>query len=235
MKFAAEKSILPAFPKTPHLPHKPNTDKLDSVASTEEATVIFTSNVNIEEKIDGASCGMVLHDGEPLIRNRDHILRKGYVKNTAAKKQFASVWNWFYDNKAKFEHISNIGPYSVYGEWCIAQHGIAYDNLPDWFVAYDLYDYEKHLWLSPIEARPKLDAAGFATARLILQGSFLGDYANLEDFANMTSTYYNGPVEGIYLKVYDKTGLLNRFKMVRESFIRGALWNPKEYTKNRKV
>jgi hypothetical protein len=233
MKFASEKMVLPAFPKTAHLPHEPNTDHTDAVASVEEAGIIFTHPINIEEKIDCASMGTTLYEGHPLIRNRDHILRKGYVKDTAAKKQFASAWTWFYNNKAKFEAIQEIGPYSVYGEWCVAQHGLAYTALPDWFVAYDLYDYERSLFLPPPDARKWLAEAGFTVPYLHHQGVFDGGYEELAALARTISQWTEDKTEGIYVKVYDDKSVTHRFKMVRPDFVRGALWNPKKLTKNK--
>jgi atypical dual specificity phosphatase len=233
MKFLSEKEILPAFPKTAHLPHKPNTDKLDKVATPQEVAVVFTGQINVEEKIDGSSCGMVLHDGEPLIRNRDHILRKGYHKKTAAKMQFASVWNWFYDNKNKFECLAELGKYSVFGEWMVAQHGIAYTRLPAWFIAYDLYDYEKRRWVDPVTAAIHLCDAGFAMPVLRYRGTGLDGYAELEKWANLPAEWADEKAEGVYVKAYDADQVTHRFKMVREDFVRGALWHPKVLTKNR--
>ena len=94
-----EKSLLPQYPRTPHLPHKPNASEDDVVAQESETTVVWGSFVTIEEKIDGASVGIAVFDGHPIVRNRDHVLRKGYVKETAAKKQFTSLWNYFYQNE----------------------------------------------------------------------------------------------------------------------------------------
>jgi atypical dual specificity phosphatase len=235
MKFLAEKEILPAFPKTPHLPHKPNTDFLDKVATEQEVAPLWTQKINIEEKIDGSSCGMTIRDDEPLIRNRDHILRKGYhKKDSAAKMQFASVFNWWYENKARFKQLAEVGPYSVYGEWMIAQHGIHYTRLPDWFIAYDLFDQEKKIWVPPLSARNILENAGFTVPKLCFWGNFEGDYNDLEMMANLPAQWADSKAEGIYVKIADEkqTKILHRFKMVREDFVRGALWNPKELAKN---
>jgi hypothetical protein len=232
MKFSKEKEILPAFPRTPHLPHKPNLDETDRVADDKEASVLFTNSICVEEKIDGASCGMVLYDREPIIRNRDHILRKGYYKATAAKMQFASVWGWFYDNKNKFQEIAELGPYSVYGEWCVAQHGIYYDSLPDWFIAYDLYDYEQHCFLPSPRARVLLLEAGFIVPHCHFDGLFSGDCDELEAWANSQSAWAVGKAEGIYVKAYNEDVVTHRFKMVRADFQRGALWKPKILNKN---
>jgi hypothetical protein len=232
--FTSEKEILPEFPSTPHLPHKPNTDKLDKVSSEAEVNAAFVHSINVEEKIDGASCGMTLHNEEPLIRNRNHILRKGYFKKgSAAKEQFGSVFNWFYENKEKFEHIAETGPYSVYGEWCIAQHGIVYNRLPSWFIAYDIYDHEKRLWLPPLNARARLEAAGFTVPALRFWGVFEGAYEDMELWANMPATWSDEKAEGIYVKAHDDKQITHRFKMVREDFVRGAFWNPKKFTRNK--
>lgn len=232
MKFTAEKMLLPEFPRTQHLPHAPNIGPGDKVATPTECAPVFTRTINVEEKIDAASVGMMLHEEHPLIRNRDHIIRKGYSKNTAAKQQFVSVWTWFYANKEKFLALQDAGPYSVYGEWCVAQHGIHYTNLPDWFVTYDVYDYEKSRFICPPIARKILLDCGFSVAPLIHQGTFDGGYEELAAFTDIPSAYTNGKMEGIYLKVYNDQEVTHRFKMVRPDFARGALWNAKKINKN---
>lgn len=222
------KKILPSFPRTPHLPWS-NTSDGDLVLENHEIEPFFQLPVNVEEKVDGASVGMTLWDGHPLIRNRDHILRKGYVKDTPAKKQFVPVWNWFYENKKKFEYICSKGPFSLYGEWMIARHGIFYDRLPDWFIAYDVYDYESGHFLSPEIARPLLHEAGFVTPRLHYQGLLK---ISIPDWADRKSQWSESPSEGIYFKTYDSHQVINRFKLVRDGFQRGVFWDGKNLLKN---
>lgn len=221
--------MLPSYPKTPHLPHKPNITADDVVAPEADASVLFGSYLTIEEKIDGASVGISVLEGHPIVRNRDHVLRKGFVKNTAAKKQFTSLWNWYYNNEEKFKALEG---YTVFGEWLLAQHGIFYNRLPDWFIPYDLYDYEKGCFISPVRARKLLTDAGFFVPVLRFQGTFEDSYDVLEQYANLPATWADDKSEGIYIKVCDGETLHYRFKMVREDFQRGALWNPKELTKN---
>lgn len=235
MKFANEKKLLPAFPRTPHMPHQPNATSDDPIAEAFEVSGVFTNQVNIEEKLDGASVGVCLHDGHPLIRNRDHIINKGYYKDTAAKAQFRPIWNWFYENKDKFAALNDLGPYSVFGEWCLAQHGIIYNRLPDWFIAYDLYDYEKEIWVASPQARKWLGEIGFTLPRLHHQGDPVDSYDQLTAWANLPAEWADVPAEGIYVKVYDDVEITGRFKMVRSDFIRGAFWDFKEMKKNKRV
>ncbi len=243
-EFEEHKKILPAFPRTKHLPYDPNASSGDLIATLEEAETIFSLPVNIEEKIDGASVGICLHPELGLIiRNRDHVLRKGYYKETGAKEQFRSIWNWYYENEDKFKTLNQLGSYAVYGEWCIAQHGVFYNRLPDWFVAYDLYDYELKKFISPTNARFILEGLKFATPYKYKLDDFkkyskerIIDYLKYLTripgaWSNSTETTTN-EAEGIYLKTYDEKFVINRFKMVNPTFVRGALWNSEKIKKN---
>lgn len=229
------KAILPDYPSTMHLPYKPNTSRGDLVAPEQEVSVIFQSQeVEVTEKVDGANCGMALYEGHPVIRNSDHILAKGYFKDTPAKRQFLSVFNWFYKNQEKFEKLNeSLGPVGVYGEWLIAQHGLEYDNLPDWFVAFDVYDYEAHQFVCTKQARSALLEAGFTVVPQLHYGK-LNDFEQLELLANGTSNFTSkGPREGVYVKVSNDSWITDRFKMVRQGFVQGALWDFKKLKKNK--
>lgn len=231
MKTPKPSKILPEYPATEHLPWKPNTNG-DRIASEKDASIIFSaSHVTIQEKADGANCGMSLFDGHPLIRSRTKFLRKGGFRPGAnpSLAQFSSVFNWFHNNKKKFEKLNKeLGSVSVYGEWMVQQHGMEYTNLPDWFVAFDVYDWESGRYLAPHRAIPALHNAGFSTVPLIGEKNILTNYEQLETFANIYSAFSPDKlVEGIYLKVDDGSWVTGRFKMVREGFIQGSLLEDK--------
>lgn len=232
-KFVTEKMIAPTYPRTVHLPHKANTARGDLIASEEECAMLWTSpNVKVDEKIDGANCGMVLYNGEPIIRNRDHILRKGYYKETPAKQQFKGVWTWFYNHKEEFELLASMGTYTVYGDWMYAQHGLEYDKLPSLFMTYDLYDYTKGKFLDSTMAKQMLETCGFNTVPEIHSGP-LESWEQLEGLANQPSPFTTtGHREGVYVKVSDGTYVTHRFKMIRSDFQQGALWSTKEIKRN---
>lgn len=234
MKISASR-ILPQYPRTFHFPYKPNTQRGDLVSENDDAKIVFQSpNVFIEEKIDGANCGMALYEGNPIIRNHNHILKKGFDKATPAKKQFSSVWNWFYKNKDKFEKLNELaGEVSVYGEWMVAIHGMEYDYLPEWFVPYDVYDYRVEKFLDPDKAREYLHAVGFTTVPIVARGPF-GSNEEIEKFCHERSLFSTTQIrEGVYIKVSDGKYITHRFKIVREGFVQGALWSEKVISKNR--
>jgi hypothetical protein len=240
------KQILPDFPRLKHLPFKPNTVRGDLIATLEDLDInIENGTTIIEEKVDGANCGMALFEGEPIIRNRDHILRKGYVKDTPAKKQFASIWGWFYEHKEAFEKLNEqMGTVSVYGEWMIQQHGMIYDRLPDWFIAYDVYDWEAGRFLNSYAAREHLEGVGLCVAPCLHGGSFnktpwtkpfdLEYFAALLDrLTNAKSVFATNALrEGIIFKISDERYQTHCFKMVRQGFMQGCLFG-EELKRNR--
>ncbi len=232
-------SWLPDYPRTLHLPHKANAQRDDLIAPEADVKEIFTNpNTYVEEKIDGANCGMMLvaerrDNVIPIIRNRNHILTKGYNKGTPAKAQFSSVWNWFYDNQYKFEALNDLmGMYAgVYGEWMYALHGVKYDKLPALFVPFDVYDYVQGEFIDTGLGRDLLQQAGFEIVPLLHKGP-IKDYEQLESLCQEPSPFASEKREGCYVKVTDGKKIVKRFKMVRHDFIQGCHWSDKSITRN---
>lgn len=222
------KDVLPEYPATLHLPWKPNS-KGDKVATPQEAAVIFDGEITcVQEKIDGANCGMAYLDGHPVVRNRTKILRKGQEMKNPSLAQFSSAWNWMHQNKAKFDALEEHGPFSVYGEWMVQQHGMEYDALPDWFIAFDVYDWERGVYIDPLIAEKVLLFCGFCVIPL----SFYADpkpyqpltYEFLETVANLPSWFaVDKKREGIIVKASDGKQIISKFKMVRQGFEQGVL------------
>lgn len=228
--------VLPPLHKSLHLPWKPNTSRGDLVADPKECNFIFVSdNVCVEEKVDGSMVGMALFDGHPLIRNKDHILKKGYTARTPAKKQYAPVWNWWHDHVRNFRRLEDEmeTQVSVYGEWVWMQHGVRYDELPSYFVAFDLYNVKERKFYDPALKDAYLEEAGFATAPILHYGP-VESYEQLEEWANGRSCFSSTEQrEGIYIKVCDEEGwITHRFRMVRQGFERGKYWSKTEINKN---
>lgn len=219
--------LLPEYPETQYLPYNINNINSKYIAHYNDYKCIFNSEVFVEEKIDGSNCGICYYDDNPIIRNRKHILNKGNIKNTPAKKQFSSIWNWFYDNVNKFKRLKEyISDVSVYGEWMYALHSVVYDRLPDYFIAYDLYEPRVNKYLSPEISRRFLEKSGFDVVPLLYQGSVTPEL--LDEFCNGNSAFSsNGKREGIYLKVSNGKYITHRFKMVRNGFSQRKNWNEK--------
>lgn len=221
MAHIGERDILPDYPRTRHLPWNPNATRDDLVATEDECRIILGSDrVQVTEKVDGANVGMARG---PIIRNRNHILRKGHTARTAAKRQFSSIFNWYYEHLHLFDELDRLAPNtSVFGEWLLARHSVAYDLLPSWFLAFDLYDYASRRFMDPIEARDILVAAGFEVVPELHTGP-VGNPERLAAMLRERSPFSSTDMrEGVYLKVGDGRWLTYRFKMVRRGFVAGS-------------
>ena len=234
------KDFLPEFPKTLHLPWEPNPGHGDTIARLQDVEILNDPSFDlyVEEKVDGASVGIMLDEElHPVVRNKDHILNKGYLRkknDTTAKIQFRPLWNWVYQHVDELHHLKG---HSVYGQWMLAQHGMEYDSLPDWFIAHDLFDHEERKWVDPWKARFLLEACGFYTPWLKWARNPDNRRPTVEEYLAMarepSALTNTEPAEGIYLKVSNGKWIVNRFKMVRQDFVQGRLWDDKVLKRNR--
>jgi hypothetical protein len=223
--------IPPPYPQIPHLPHNPNLSFGDVVATNDTTRVLWTNSVFVQEKIDGSALAVAIVDGHPVLRNRDKFIKKGEQRKSAAATQFKSAWNWFYENIDKFKALEG---YSVYGEWLVAQHGLPYNALTDWFMVYDLLDQQICQFVDTALAMKKAKDAGLSTLDPIYTGELDG-YDSLVELAQGESPYATGHKrEGVVVKVSDGKFTTHIFKMVRSDFQQGALWNPEKITKNKR-
>lgn len=230
---------VPEYPRIPYLiPHDSMTT--DDECDPELGNKLYNEYVYIEEKMDGANIRICWNGvDEPIVGNRTHILRKGYLKDTNAKLQFRPLWNWLYDNAAKFKELSRIfkdylgeeHTPILYGEWLWAKHTIGYDKLPDWVIAYDLR-YSKTIgidsgFVSCQLSRNILNDAGFSTPHIIEARHFNLSSAKNIVYAN-NSYYSNELIEGIIIR----TDRNFRAKIVRPSFMPRKDFNDGELIKN---
>lgn len=218
--------LLPDFPRIPHL-LPPTYRGIDDIVLQEEAVAhVLENKLIVEEKLDGANCGMTYVDKVGVIRNRKHILSKNYFrgKHTPAKDQFLSAWGWQSANREKFELLYKLAKerMGVYGEWCLAIHGVIYNNLPSAFIAYALYSPERYQFIPAGEARDLLSLSGFNLSPLLFKGK-----ANLEQLKTMAegrSRFSTRPCEGIVIKVIDSD---KQYKLIRANYQQNAAWDDK--------
>lgn len=219
---------LPDFASTLHLPVVVNPGaitRLDKVASHLEAGVIFSAfRVEFTEKVDGANCGIYAFSGsdQVVVRNRSHILGKGYTaRKTPAQQQWSSVWGWIYDHRKAFESLAKMINGAVYGEWMHFAHGMYYNALPSKFIAHSLWDMDGKFWVDPDAARDIVISAGFVMPQKLDRPS---DYGELIKLVSGPSRWSDSPREGVYVKVGDGRQTTHRFKMVRPGFEPGKMF-----------
>lgn len=215
------------YPKIPYL-IKHAAGGFDPVEPEMLASIKKHAQVFVQEKLDGASARICWDGvGEPMVGNRKHILKKGYVeRDTPAKLQFRPLWNWLYENRKKFEIVSAEfdQPVIIYGEWLWAKHSIGYDALPDYFVAYDLLSEDL---FKPVGFTLELlQKAGFVTPPLLatLTEPTLEE---LQKLAIGPSAFGKEAREGIMVR-----GGTRMAKLVAESFTPRTDFNETEMIKN---
>jgi atypical dual specificity phosphatase len=190
-----------------------------------ENLITFPITCWVQEKIDGANIGVSWTSG-PVIRNRDHILKKGYIeKETPSKLQFRSAWNWIHEHGKEIRDISNecLSPITIYGEWMNFKHSILYTKLPDLFIAYDIYSVEDRKFLSPniVESLLSKTSICYIKPKKIT-------FNCIEDvvkYSELDSEYTNDKREGIVIKIDDGKFITNSFKVVNKYFNRREDFN----------
>ena len=147
--------------------------------------------------------------------------------------QFASIWNWYYEHQDAFNLLTErVGPVSVYGEWLWARHTIEYDELPAFFVPFDIFEHHKDFLATDIVRAALLDC-GFSFTPLLYEGK-AESYEQIEAWTLEKSHFSSTAIrEGVYVKVTDGRYVTHRFKMVRNGFIPGEHWSKKQITKNK--
>jgi hypothetical protein len=134
----------------------------------DEVEILLNGHVTIDEKIDGGVLGLSWDGIRPLV-----VGKHSMVNYDLSSKKFYGLREWIYVN---YEKISKIPlGWVVYGEWMRARHNIPYNNLPDYFVGFDVFDGTiKNGFLDVIDRSIFLDDIGFAEVPFVYSGTNLG-------------------------------------------------------------
>jgi hypothetical protein len=208
------------FPRTPHLmwlgAGAPRDDK---VLSRQDAAEFLSHPVVIEEKVDGANLGISLGAHEELrVQNRG-----SFLSWDSLHPQFKSLPRWIEAHR----RVLTAGLRShliLFGEWCYAKHSIHYTRLPDWFLAFDVYDRTVGKFWSVERRDAFAKEIGLATVPQLACGRF--DIVSIKQLLG-PSRFTDGPAEGIYVR-WEQGGFLERrAKLVRAEFTQaiGEHWS----------
>ncbi|KAG7382551.1 Dual specificity protein phosphatase 23 [Phytophthora pseudosyringae] len=221
------------FPRTPHLIDlgAATSDDLVSNFATislpdEDTTIVLT------EKVDGANMGFSLSpDGALVVQNRSHSI------SSETHRQFRDLDSFLNTHRAVLYEILYRDPlfpgrFILYGEWLAATHSIPYSKLGSLFYAFDLYDREtEQFWdrssLQELLAISADDDKAIQLVPKLWEGRVLPPRDELIAMAQQRrSQFYDGPVEGIYVK-WERLGRVKeRSKIVRSDFLAGdAHWS----------
>ena len=200
------------FPHTPHLAWLgPGAPRDDKVLTPAEARALLSGEVVVEEKLDGANMGLSLApDGSLRAQNRGQYLYEPHAG------QFARLPAWLAQYQDALREA--LTPELIlFGEWCAFTHSIAYTALPDWFVAFDVYDRASGRFWSQARRNALLQRIGIAVVPEVTRGRLT--LAALERLLEETPSAFGAPhVEGFVLRRDAGDWCEARAKLVRADF-----------------
>lgn len=131
----------------------------------------------------------------------------------------------------------------LFGEWCRARHSISYCALPDWFLAFDLYDTQHNRFYSTTRLQQHLAHTTISLIPVLAHRRY-ESIATLLDELKRPSRYTGhgrdgAALEGVVLRVesQDEQWLVERAKVVRPEFVQAITthWSKQTMEKNRVV
>jgi ATP-dependent RNA circularization protein (DNA/RNA ligase family) len=215
-----------AFFRFPHTPHiawlAPGTPRDDKVLPAEEARAMLDHPVVVEEKLDGANMGLSFDEAGVL-----HVQNRGQYLNRPYSGQFARLDEWLAMREdALFDALGD--RLILFGEWCAARHSLDYAALPDWFLAFDVYDrVEGRFWST---ARRHALAVRLQVREVPRVSEGRTSLAELTQWVQgQRSRFRDGALEGLVVRQEDGDWLIRRAKLVRPDFVQAI----EEHWRNR--
>lgn len=153
------------FPRTRHLHNLGGVSRDDLLLTQKEQTMYLNRNIIVEEKIDGANLGFSMDSNyKILVQNRSHYVNSSY------HPQFKKLDKWINQHYTDLQELLEPNKNILFGEWMYARHSIHYHNLPDMFLAFDLYDKNSATFLSRNKLESKLKQTLIKQVPLIYEG-----------------------------------------------------------------
>ena len=231
--------VIIKYPRTPHIQGsrlQPGDEDLRQRPFSD----IAGKHVVLEEKIDGANSAVSFtEDGELRLQSRGHFLTSGY-----RERHYDLMKQWGVVHKDRLYEVLGCR-YIMYGEWMYAKHTIYYDQLPHYFMEFDVLDRETGKFLDtpsrhellqnlPVSSVPVLATGTFSSIEEILKYLGESNYISAHHIEHLREdaeklgldadrvcreTDVSRTMEGIYIKVEENGEVIDRMKYVRASFL----------------
>lgn len=149
-----------------------------------------------------------------------------------AHPQYQPLWPWLAQRQSQLHHALG-SQFILYGEWCFAVHSIHYSALPDYFIAFDIYDQQAEKFFSVERRNSFTTSLGLTTSPILGQGRY--SLSALQQLLLSTTSHFGvEPLEGIYLRRDSGPWLQDRAKLVRPEFVQAIddHWTRHAFEKN---
>lgn len=231
-------SALRKYPRTPHLEGsrpQPGDEELE----TRSFASLAGRHVVVEEKVDGANAGISFDaDGRLQLQSRGHFLEGG-----ARERHFGLFKTWAACHQHGLREALD-RRYILYGEWLYAKHTLFYDQLPHYFLEFDVLDTERDVFLATAARRDLLAGLPLVSVPVLWEGevstpetlhALLGpshmrspnwravlhrlcESEGLDAARVDQETDPSPRMEGLYVKVEEDGRVIERYKLVRPTF-----------------
>ena len=227
------------YPRTQHIEGsrlQPGDEDLDAMP----LSYLKGKFLVIEEKVDGANAAISFDkDGELRLQSRGHYLVGGY-----RELYFDLFKSWASGLQGRFQGVLG-ARYVMYGEWVYAKHIIFYDDLPHYFLEFDILEKSTGKFLStecradllnglPVQSVPVLkvgnienkdDVTGLIGAsnfksvswRESLVAAAAAEGLDMSKIEDQTDL--SDQMEGLYIKVERDGEVTERYKFVRHDYL----------------
>jgi RNA ligase len=235
------------YPRTRHL------DGSGLQADDDPATAPWSElagrRLVVEEKLDGANCGVSFDArGRLQLQSRGHYLAGG-----PRERQFDLLKSWARRHSGALWDLLR-DRYVLYGEWLYGKHSIFYTDLPHYLLEFDMLDRESDQFLSTERRAGLLAEHRFIASVPVLHQGVVASHADLvrmigpahyvapdhrEQLADaaraagldpalaLRETDPSGLMEGLYIKVEEGGeeggAVVARYKYVRPGFLQVVL------------
>ena len=186
------------FPKTPHLEGSDIVDD-DEIINFSQLKFNKTNKIIAQEKVDGANVSVhFLNESNkynPIVQKRS-----GLIEQKGEHEQYEQFRKWVMSNIETLWEILG-DQYVLFGEWLYCFHAVKYDQLPDFFLAFDLFDKAKSKWKSFQFLKDKLGDQ-ICTVPLLWSGSCESNQLKdaLKDLIKLSKFSSTETSEGFFLK-----------------------------------
>lgn len=216
------------FPRTPHLAWVGRTlPRNDKILTDREAEELLAGEVVVEEKVDGANVGFSIDESGSLrAQNRGQ-----YLDPESSHPQFSPLFRWLASRELQIAEAL-FPDLLLFGEWCYAVHSVTYSSLPDWFLAFDVYDRRVGQFWSTWRRDRLAAKLGISTVPILGIGCFdVQALGSMLDSSRLTV----GPPEGLYVRRQNSLHLTARAKLVRAEFVQsiGTHWSRSGLRRNK--
>jgi hypothetical protein len=248
-----------------HIPYPPTfhlrgSKYLDSSSDMNIQTILKSDNkgiefshlekegeiIVIEEKMDGIGLGLYFEQDTIYIQQRGHSFKLDELP-----WQMKNISLWVSEHLDELYYLLE-DKYVLFGEWLEHKHTVFYDNLPDWFIEYDIYDRTNKQFLST-QAREHLllsRQSSLISAHVMAEQTHLTihdildllqkpSYAKTSQWADnlltlcqsqyldyslvLSHTLHDSGMEGLYIKTENSQHITGRYKFIRHSFMQHLL------------